>query len=395
MPHIDTVGLGIWASVGARDDPPSMAGMAHALEHMVFKGTKTRSARQIVEEIEVLGGQCNAYTGREISAFHVRMLADDWPQGLEILHDMLWHSEFDAQAWNLERDVICEEIAQSQDTPDDHIFDILQHTSFHDHALGRPILGTPQDLQRITPKDFHDFIKARYTPERVVVAISGRVDPDVFLQKCRVLFGNIPAHDATLMRDKPHYVGGTTHEARDLQQTHMLVALHAHSMDEDYYPLLLLNEILGGGMTSRLFQTIREEKGSAYSIYSYVDLYDDARMLGIYAGTNDPGTVLDDIVAIIQTLHDTMTEDELARAKQQFRAGLSMGLESPLGRCEFYIRHLLRFGHMPDRAKILRDIDAIHLRDLQAALSGLLHDRPSCVSLGCAFNSCAIDGLGA
>ena len=290
MASVQTASVGVWIDVGARYETPEVNGVAHMLEHMAFKGTERRSARAIAEAIENVGGHLNAYTSREHTAYYARVMADDLPLAAELLADILQHSIFDESELARERTVILQEIGQVQDTPDDLVFDLFQETAYPGQSLGRSILGPAEIVAALPRTALIDYMAHHYGPEHLVLAAAGKVEHERLVELAERLFRDLPA-PAPHRPDDARYEGGERREERELEQAHLLLGLPAFSyMDDDFYALQVLSTMLGGGMSSRLFQEVRENRGLAYSVFSFASCYDDTGVLGIYAGTGEKET---------------------------------------------------------------------------------------------------------
>ena len=362
MPRLQTVSLGVWIDVGARYEAPEVNGVAHMLEHMAFKGTRRRSARAIAEEIERVGGSLNAYTSREHTAYYARILADDVGLAADILADILQHSTFDATELEKERHVILQEIGQVKDTPDDLVFDLLQEASYPDQPMGRAILG-PESIVAGMPREaLVDYMARHYGPKRMVLAGAGKLEHDRLVELADRLFGELPTTEAEAA-EPARYAGGTRVERRpDLEQVHLCVAVEGLPYHHpDHFTLQVLSTALGGGMSSRLFQEARENRGLCYSIFSFAAAYADTGQLGIYAGT-DPADVpelLQVVAGETRALIEDPDEDELARARAQLKASLLMGLESCSAVSEELAKQLLCFGRRVPVEEVVAKIDAV------------------------------------
>ena len=384
MATVETVSLGAWIAVGTRHERADVNGIAHLVEHMAFKGTRRRSARAIAEEIESVGGHLNAYTSREVTAFHATVLAGDEGLALDIVADILQHAALDTKELERERAVILREIGQSNDTPEDVVFDRFQATAFPDQPVGRPTLGTPQLVGSIERGALVDYIARHYTADRIVVAAAGKVDHDDFARIAEDAFGGLQG--APPAAPEPAvYAGGDGREVRTLEQLHLVLGLEgiAHR-DTDYYALAVFSAALGGGLSSRLFQDIREERGLAYSIYSFNSSYADSGLFGIYAGTGAESAteVVERICANLRTMADDADDGELARARAQLKAGILMSLESTAARAEQIARHTLIFGRVLPTKEITDAVDAVD-SDAIARISGRLRaGRPTVATLG-------------
>lgn len=361
MPHLETATIGIWADVGARHEPADLNGIAHMLEHMAFKGTKRRTARGIAEEIEAVGGYLNAYTSREHTVYYARVLKDDVPLAFDILADILLNSAFDERELERERQVILQEIGQAVDTPDDLVFDLLQEAAYPDQPMGRPILGTNESVAAMTRDHLASYLANHYRADRLVVVGVGKVDHAALVRMVDQAFGAVAA--------QPHmdlvparYQGGERRLQRKLEQAHVTVGFDGVSYaDPDYYAMQVYATVLGGGMSSRLFQEIREVRGLAYSVYSFAQGYVDGGGLGVYAGTS-PAQVSELVPVIaeeMKSLAGKVGEDEVARARAQLKAGLLMSLESPTSRMDQIGRQLLVFGRILPVAEMVQAIDQV------------------------------------
>ena len=361
MPGVETASVGVWVAAGARYEALEDNGISHMLEHMAFKGTRRRSAQGIAEEIEAVGGHLNAYTSREFTAYFARVLRGDLALAVDLLADILQHSVFDESELARERDVVIQEIGQVNDTPDDLVFDHLQGVAFPDQPLGRAVLGTPERVSVFGRQQLLGYMTNHYKAPGMVVAAAGAVDHDVLVRLAGDAFGDLGA-GAAPVRDSARYQGGELHEDRDLEQVHLVLAFAAVPYhDPDYYAAHVLSTVLGGGMSSRLFQEIREKRGLAYSIYSFANSYFDTGLFGVYAGTgpDQAEEVLNLTCGEIDNVCAGLPEEEVARARAQHKAGLLMGLESSPARCEQLGRQLLIYGRPIPPAEITAAIDAV------------------------------------
>ena len=361
MDHLETTSVGIWVDVGARYEEDAVNGVSHMLEHMAFKGTERRSAREIAEEIEAVGGHLNAYTSREQTAYFARVLKDDLPLAVDILADILQHSTFEEDELTREREVIVQEIGQSEDTPDDVVFDRFQEAAYPDQALGRSILGTVERVTSMSREDLRSYMAKHYSAPAMVIAGAGRIDHDRLVELVGNSFDNLPTGNGA----KPStatYAAGEFRESRDLEQVHFLLGFDGLSHDDDdFYTNHVMSTLLGGGMSSRLFQEVRENRGLAYSVHTFSASYSDGGLFGVYAGTG--AEHLDELVEVIATEIGKVTqdvhEDELARARSQLKAGMMMSLESSSNRCEQLGRQIHIFGRPLSLGEIVGNIDAV------------------------------------
>ncbi|MEL6747618.1 MAG: pitrilysin family protein, partial [Pseudomonadota bacterium] len=331
MPHLETASLGVWVASGARSEDARSNGLSHLLEHMAFKGTGTRSAAQIAEEIENVGGDLNASTSYEVTAYYARVLKDDVQLGVELLTDILTASRMDEQDLAREKQVIGQEIAGAADTPDDVVFDDLQAYAYPEQALGRPILGTVETVDALTPDDLRAHLHSRYRAGDMIVAAAGNVDHAQITDQAAALADKLPPGRAPSVAPAQFGGGGGVTE-RPVEQTHVAVSFDGVSFrDPRYFAAQVFSGLFGGGISSRLFQRAREEKGLCYTIYSFASGYSDAGMFGVYAGTG--GEAVDPLMGLVwgelnALAHDGPSADEVARSKAQLKAGLLMSLES-------------------------------------------------------------------
>ena len=369
VPDMHSVALGVWCDVGTRYEDMSQNGIAHLVEHMMFKGTKTRTAQQIAAEIEAVGGQMNAYTSRETTAYYVHLLKQDTALALDVLADMMKNSTFPPEELEKERHVITQEIGMCLDTPDDLIFDLHQSTAFPKQALGAPILGTAEIIAAMPRAALFNYIKAHYTPANMVISAAGYVDHENFVKLVEDLFGSLTAQTPPPVAAPACYEGGSVLERKELEQTHIVLGFEGISrLSEDYEAAFLLSSALGGGMSSRLFQEVRETRGLAYSVYSSHDAYRDCGLFEIYAGTAPErleelrGVIGDELKKLQDSLISTQ---ELESVKAQARAGLLMGLESMISRANRQAKHLLTFGTLPDISRTIEQLNAVTTIDIQ------------------------------
>ena len=362
MPRLQTASLGVWVDVGTRYEPAEVNGVAHLLEHMAFKGTERRSARAIAEEIERVGGSLNAYTSREHTAYYARILAGDVELAADILADILQYSSFDPAELEKERHVVLQEIGQVKDTPDDLVFDLLQEASYPDQPMGRAILG-PEAIVRDMPREaLVEYMARHYGPRRLVFAAAGKVDHGRLVGLADRLFGNLPATDPHAPEAARYSSGRRLERRKDLEQVHLCMAVQGLPYHHpDHFALQILSTALGGGMSSRLFQEARENRGLCYSIFSFASAYADTGQLGVYAGTDpeDVPELMKVVADETRALVEGPSEDEIARARAQLKASLLMGLESCSAVCEDLARQLLCFDRRVPTEEVVAKIDAV------------------------------------
>ena len=381
---VDTVSLGIWVDVGTRHEQADINGVAHFLEHMAFKGTDRRSALAIAEEIEAVGGHLNAYTSRESTAYYAKMLKGDVPLALDILSDILQNSTFEPEEIERERAVILQEIGQANDTPDDIVFDYFQECAYPDQAMGRPVLGRPEIIRKIERETVIGYQRNHYGARRMVLAAAGHLDHDRIAGLADNLLGGLPA-ERPATTEPACYAGGDRREQRDLEQLHLVLGfLGVVLCDPDYYAASVLSTAFGGGMSSRLFQEIREKRGLVYTIHSFVHGYRDGGLFGIYAGTGEAeaAELVPAICREVVRLEDGLTPVELNRAKTQMKAGLLMSLESTSARCEQLAQHLLVYDELLDPRDIVQRIEAVDDAAVRRVASRITQARPTFTALG-------------
>jgi predicted Zn-dependent peptidase len=361
MAGLESATLGVWVGTGSRNEARAQMGLSHMLEHMAFKGTKTRSARQIAEEIEAVGGYLNAYTSREQTAFHARILKPDVALGLELIADILTASTYDAAELERERQVVLQELGQARDTPDDIIFDHLQDVVYAGQSLGWPILGEEETVSAFTPAGLREYSDARYRASNMMLVSSGAVVHADIVAWASEKFAALPQGEAA-PSTPAHYVGGDVREVEDLEQAHIAYAFPGiSSRDADFYTGQVYAMILGGGMSSRLFQEVREKRGLCYSIYAFSNNFQDGGFGGIYVGTSekDAAQVSAVIAGEMEAMTSRITDAELARAKAQLKSGLLMGLERPSSRAEAIASQLFALGRVQPVTEIVEKLDAI------------------------------------
>ena len=386
MPHLETASLGVWTGVGGRDEKPDEHGMSHLLEHMAFKGTTTRSSRDIVEEIEAVGGDLNAATSTETTAYYARVLKADVPLALDVLSDILTNPSFETDELEREKSVIAQEIGAAQDTPDDVVFEHLNELCYPDQPLGRSLLGTPQTLARIDRDGLRHYLSTHYHGPEMVVAAAGAVDHKQVVAEAENRFASFDAAPSPKPVPAMFGKGGSRVIHRDLEQAHLTLALEGlPQKDLSLFSLQVFTNILGGGISSRLFQEVREKRGLCYSIYAFHAPYSDTGFFGLYTGTDpsDAPEMMEVIVDEINNAVETLTEAEIARAKAQMKAGLLMALESCSTRAEQMARHVLVYGRPLTVEELVAKIDGVTIETTGNAARGLLsRSRPAVVALG-------------
>ncbi len=383
---VDSVAVGVWADVGTRHEDMKHNGVAHMVEHMLFKGTPSRNAAEIAEQIEDAGGQANAYTSREVTAYHIHLLKDDLPLALGILSDILQNSTMPEDEVERERDVILQEIGMTADTPDDIIFDNYQEIAYPDQALGAPILGKAGIVSAMRRDTLMDYVRRFYTPERLVISAAGNVSHGDLVRRAESLFNRLPENSASAATPARYGGGGDHRTEKALEQSHVVLGFEGISRHDDaYYAAAALSTILGGGMSSRLFQEIREKRGLVYSIFSFHSSYQDSGQFAIYAGTGPdklPRLVPVVCEEIMRICDKAVTDQELARAKAQMKSNLLMGRESMMTRANQQAKQIVHFGHLFDVRDRLSRIEAVTPDDLRNLASRIFASKPTMAALG-------------
>ena len=385
MPHLQTASLGVWVGSGSRDEEPNEHGISHLLEHMAFKGTKRRSARQIAEEIEAVGGDLNAATSSETTAYFASVLKTDMPLALDVLSDILANPTFDAAELKREQNVIVQEIGASEDNPDDLVFDYLQSTAFPNQPLGRPILGTRETVCSFKEQNLRAYLARNYRAPDMVVAATGAIEHGAVVAEVERRFGQFNGPAAPLPQPAS-FGGGTKLEARDLEQVHIALALEGLAQRHaDYFSLQVFTIVLGGGMSSRLFQEVREKRGLCYTISAFHAPYQDTGMFGIYAGTDAADVKELMKVAVSETAAAAagITESEVNRAKAQIKVSLLMALESSGARARQLASQILTYGRPLPIEEMIARIDGVTVESTRAAGTALMaRARPAIAALG-------------
>ncbi len=389
MPYAHSLSLGIWVKAGARDEQQDETGIAHFLEHMAFKGTSSRNAAQIASEIESVGGFMNAYTSREETAYFISLLPDDMPLGVELLCDILTDSQLPTHEIERERGVIIQEIGQSVDTPDDAVFEQFNLASFGTHSLGNSILGTTESVSGFSQRDLKGFMDRYYGAGQMMFCAAGNLSHDALAEMVESRLGKVKNAQSP-SRKAPIWQAGEMIDSRALEQCHIVFGLSApQASSAQRYALFLLSNIYGGGMSSRLFQQVREERGLCYSIFSFSQLLSDNGVFGVYAGTSEHqlNEMLTVATAALWDCTHSITDDELARAKQQLKAASLMRRDSVNGMMESTARQLILFGEVLDRDKLIADIDAVSIQQVMDVAAELITNSQPSVALTGPSNS--------
>jgi predicted Zn-dependent peptidase len=393
LPAVRSAAFGIWAGVGSRDEAPTHAGATHYLEHLLFKGTRRRTALEISATMDAVGGELNAFTGKEYTCYYARVLDADLPLAISVLSDMVTDSLIASKDVDAERGVILEEIAMNEDDPSDTVHEAFARQLFGDTPLGRPILGTVDSINAITRDQIAEHYRARYTPDHLVVAAAGSLDHDAVVRHVQQAFGHVL--EGRRQPAPPRLAGeggavasgrGVRLVSRGIEQANLVLGCTGlRRTDERRFALGVLNSALGGGMSSRLFQEAREKRGLCYSIYSYHAAYTDVGMFALYAGTDaaDAADLMRLAVDEITSAAETISEAEVARAKAQMKAGLLMALESSGQRIAQLAHHMLTFGRPIPLNELVEKVDAVTVESARAAGRALIRrGKPAIALLG-------------
>ena len=384
MPHLESVALGLWVGAGARSEAQSEHGISHLLEHMAFKGTKRRSARDIAETIEAVGGEMNAETSVDHTTYYLRLLKGDIALGLDVLGDIVCDPLLDPDELALERHVILQEIGAAHDVPEDWVFDLFQEAAFPGQAIGRSVLGTPDSIRAHTADDLRRFLENHYRGPEIVVAAAGNLGHDAVVRLAEEHLGRLPGERSALP-EAGHYAGGEQRETRRVKEAQILLGFGGPSFtDKNFAAAHIFSSILGGGMASRLFQELRENRGLCYSIYSFYWPFMDTGLIGIQTATSEED--IEELVPVVLSelgkMSDGVTGAELDRAKSQLRAGLLMTLESPIARAGQMARHILVHGRPLTLEEMLEKVDAVTLGDIAGVALSVLESPPTLAAIG-------------
>lgn len=382
---VESVAIGIWADVGARHEQANVNGIAHMVEHMLFKGTQNRSAQQIVDEIENVGGHMNAYTSREITSYHVHLLKKDAPLAFDVLSDMYLNSTMPDDELKKERHVILQEIGMCNDTPDDLIFDHFYAGAYKDQAMGRAILGESDIVASMPRQALFDHVNGFYTPENTVICAAGNIDHDQLVRMAGDKFGDMRAN-AKSGFDAASYTGGEVRDNKaELEQAHVMLGFDSVSrLDDDFYAVRALSSILGGGMSSRLFQEVREKRGLVYSVFAYAQGTQDSGLFGIYAGTGakDTAELMPVLCEEIQKIQHDVKEEELARVKSQLMASLLMGQESMMSRADMVAKTMIHRRKEFNPQDLIDQVESLTVQRIQKAAQKIFASKPTLAAIG-------------
>ncbi len=386
MAQIESVALGIWVKSGSRNERAEEHGIAHMLEHMAFKGTENRTAYQIATDIEDVGGEINAATSVETTAYFARVLKDDMPLAVDILADIITSSKFEEEELEREKQVVLQEINATQDTPDDIVFDYFTETAFRHQTIGRPILGTPDSVRSFTSDNLRSFMNEHYSADRMIVIAAGAVEHEQFVREVESRLGSFRAHSVAPLTELANYVGGDFREYRNLKDAQVLIGFEGRAYHmRDYYASQILSIILGGGMSSRLFQEVREKRGLCYSIYAFHWGFSDTGLFGIHTATNEDG-LAELVPVVLEELYKAsknISQKELDRARAQYRANLTMSRESPSSRMQMIARQMSLYGRPIPSSELMERLSLItvdRLADLAERL--FIDSKPTLAAVG-------------
>lgn len=378
LPKSRSVSIGVWVKIGARHEPSERGGTSHFIEHMLFKGTKRRTAKDIATEIDSLGGEMNAFTSQETTTYYVKVLDEHLAEAVDILADILLGSKIDKDDMERERKVILEEIKGVEDTPDDLIHELFTATVWPDHPLGRPILGTRETIKALTHRDLLSYRNTYYSPREIVISVAGNFEHDRLIDLLERAFGMLVATETPKQMEAPAFRSAVSVRKRQLEQVQVCLGCRGLAFThDDRYVVLALNALLGNSMSSRLFQEVREQNALAYSIYSYVTAYRDTGLVTVYAGT-DPANAVEAIKLIIMEIRklrdEGITSAEEARVKNQIKGNLVLSLESSNSHMSRLARQEIYFGKYLSVDEVLKSVDRVSAGDI-GRIAGELFQR--------------------
>lgn len=382
--NVHSVTLGIWVKVGSRFEPPDKNGLSHFLEHMFFKGTRKRSAREIAVEIDSIGGDLNAFTSRETTTFYVKVLDQHINRGIDLLTDIFLHSTFPEEDIEKEKRIIKEEIKMVEDTPDDYINDLFYQDVWGNRGIGLPVLGRRETVRSFKREDIISHIRRYYGTKDIVIACAGNFNPESLLDSLNKLLGGLRRGSEPEKGETPEFRSSVNIYQKDLSEVHICMGVEGlPQASPERYTLYLINAILGAGVSSRLFQEIREKRGLAYSIYSFIASYIDTGLFGVYAGAarKRVSEVIDLIVKEMKGLKDTIKEEEIQRAKDQIKGNLILGLESTSNRMQNIARQEIYYGRYYSPEELIRSIDGVTLNQVRALAERLMGNNTIAITL--------------
>ena len=396
--HVRSAALGIWVGAGSRDERKGYEGISHFIEHMFFKGTERRSARALAESLEAVGGQLNAFTTKEYTCYYAKILDVDLDLAIDVLSDMFFHSLYDEKEIEKEKNVIIEEIKMYEDSPDELIHDVFSEHVWNDHPLGKPILGTEESIGSLSRDKIMQFLTEHYAPDNLVISVAGKIKHDDVVAKLSPQFGTFNRGGRRVLEETP--IGQTIehYQKKDTEQMHIILGVPGLGQDDkDIYAMHIFNNILGGGLSSRLFQEIREQRGLAYSVYSYHSTYVDTGLFAIYAGTS-PKNTQEVIACILEELMEFkqkgISAEELERTKAQIKGGLYLGLEAVSSRMSRLGKTELTYNRVLSPEEVVEKLDKVTLEDVLRVIGRLWQkDKISIMTLGPAGHEVVLSDL--
>jgi predicted Zn-dependent peptidase len=373
--YVRSAAIGIWVGAGSRDEREGYEGISHFIEHMFFKGTEHRNARALAESLEAVGGQLNAFTTKEYTCYYAKILDEDLDLAIDVLSDMFFNSLFDENEIEKEKNVVIEEIKMYEDSPDELIHDIFSEQVWNDHPLGKPILGTAESIRALSREKIMTYLSQHYAPDNVVVAVAGKIKHEDVLAKLNSHFGTFKRGGRRVLEETPIAKPVERYQQKDTEQMHILLGVPGLGQDdEEIYAMHIFNNILGGGLSSRLFQEIREQRGLAYSVYSYHSTYVDTGLFAIYAGTSPNNTeeVISCILKELKSIQQTgITPEELVRTKAQIKGGLYLGLESVSSRMSRLGKTELTYNRVLSPEEVVEKLEKVTLQDVRHLIERL------------------------
>ncbi len=396
--YVRSVAVGIWVGAGSRDEKEGYEGISHFIEHMLFKGTKNRTARQIAESLEAVGGQLNAFTTKEYTCYYAKVLDEDFDLALDVLNDMFFESLFDEEEIEKEKRVVIEEIKMYEDSPDEIIHDLFSDYVWDDHPLGRPILGTEASIKGLSKEKIHTFMNQHYAPDNLVIAVAGKIKHEDVLKKLSSIYGKFQRGGRRVLEGTPvgHQVNKMVY--KDTEQMHLILGVPGVGQeDKDIFPMHIINNVLGGGLSSRLFQEVREQRGMAYTVFSYHSTYVDTGLFAIYAGTT-PSNSREVVECILGEIMDIkkngLTKEELERTKSQIKGGLYLGLESASSRMSRLGKTELTYNRVIAPEEVVEKLERVSMEDIHRVANRLwLKDKVSLLMLGPAGNEVGLEDV--
>jgi predicted Zn-dependent peptidase len=369
MPHVRSVSIGVWLARGSRHEPQDQGGIAHLVEHMLFKGTTSRSAEDIAQAIDSIGGQMDAFTAKEYASYYIKVLDEHLPLAVEVLSDIVTRPAFSPDDLEREKKVVLEEIKMVEDTPDDLVHELFTEHFWADHPLGRPILGTKESVEALTVDELRRYFTDAYSAPNLIVAATGNIEHEQVRDLVARMLAEVPLPAALLNEAPPHVVPRITIRNKDLEQSHVCLGTPGYQQDHlDRYSSYVLNTILGGSMSSRLFQNVREKRGLAYAVFSGLSAYRDAGSMTIYAGcANDAvGELIDVVIGEVRRMKDEpLLDAELRRAKDHLKGSLMLNLESTSSRMSHLARQEIYFDRQFGLDDTLDGVESVSIDDVQ------------------------------